>query len=250
MVAPWCSVQSCVSLRSNSDSSSNTSQLAPQRALGGLHVSKLHSFLIQILFLNIGLLACGHTDSSTAQPFRVRWDASAVTESDARVTHDAAPARGDAAASDSGDNEPLRADAGKIGAPVRDAAPSDPDDNEAGAVSQTDASAAPGTFSHIYEGAFWSCRSRCHVMGYSMLNMATREAAYAALVDQDSNPRNVECAPLGLKRVKPGDPDQSLLYLKLAILPPCGQQMPPGGLIRAELREEVRQWILNGAKDD
>jgi hypothetical protein len=87
-------------------------------------------------------------------------------------------------------------------------------------------------------------------MGFSMLNMATREAAYAALVDQDSNPRNMGCAPLGLKRVKPRDPEQSLLYLKLDINAPCGQQMPPGGLLTQESRDEVRDWIANGAKND
>jgi hypothetical protein len=87
-------------------------------------------------------------------------------------------------------------------------------------------------------------------MGYSMLNMATRDAAYAALVDQDSNPKNMSCAPLGLKRVQPGAPEQSLLYLKLNINPPCGQQMPPGGLLQQELSDEVRDWIANGAKND
>jgi hypothetical protein len=87
-------------------------------------------------------------------------------------------------------------------------------------------------------------------MGFSMLNMATREAAYASLVDQESNPRNMNCAPLGLKRVKPGAPEESLLYLKLDIRPPCGQQMPPGGLLKQEFRDEVRDWIANGAKND
>jgi len=87
-------------------------------------------------------------------------------------------------------------------------------------------------------------------MGYSMLNMATRELAYASLVDQASNPRNMNCAPLGLKRVVPGKPDESLLYLKLDINAPCGQQMPPGGTLTQELRDEVRDWIANGAKDD
>ena len=87
-------------------------------------------------------------------------------------------------------------------------------------------------------------------MGYSMLNMATRELAYASLVDQASNPRNMNCAPLGLKRVVPGKPDESLLYLKLDINAPCGQQMPPGGTPTQELRDEVRDWIANGAKDD
>ena len=109
---------------------------------------------------------------------------------------------------------------------------------------------APGTFSHIYQYAFRTCRTQCHLMGYSMLSMATREAAYAALVDHDSNPGNMNCAPLGLKRVKPGEPEQSLLYLKLHSNAPCGQQMPPGGRIKPEFLDEVRDWIANGAPDN
>jgi len=87
-------------------------------------------------------------------------------------------------------------------------------------------------------------------MGFSMLNMATRESAYTSLVDQNSNPNNMSCAPLGLKRVKPGAPEESLLYLKLDINAPCGQQMPPGGTLKKELQEEVRAWITHGAKND
>ena len=124
------------------------------------------------------------------------------------------------------------------------------DSAEDGGVSEPAGEAPYGSFSHIYEVAFRTCRTQCHVMGFSMLNMATRESAYAALVDQDSNPKNMNCAPLGLKRVKPGAPEQSLLYLKLDINAPCGQQMPPGGTLKKELQDEVREWIAKGAKND
>jgi hypothetical protein len=87
-------------------------------------------------------------------------------------------------------------------------------------------------------------------MGFSMLDMSSRDAAYASLVDHDSNPKNEACAKLGLKRVKAGEPDQSLLYLKLDSHAPCGQQMPPGGQLPQELRDEVREWIARGAKDN
>jgi hypothetical protein len=70
------------------------------------------------------------------------------------------------------------------------------------------------------------------------------------LVDQDSNPGNKDCAKLGLKRVKPGAPDESLLYRKLDIHSPCGQQMPPGGTLSQEFQNEVRDWIANGAQDN
>lgn len=174
-------------------------------------MSKLHNFTGLIVFLGCGLLACSSTESGTNKPGISRADASVVA---------AWP-----------ENE--QPDAGQAG-------------HSEGAVPET----AAGTFSHIYEQAFKTCRTQCHVMGFSMLNMATRDAAYASLVDQTSNPGNKDCAMLGLKRVKPGAPDESLLYLKLDSHAPCGQQMPPGGQLRQELRDEVRDWIANGAQDD
>ena len=49
-------------------------------------------------------------------------------------------------------------------------------------------------------------------------------------------------------RVKPGDPEHSLLYLKLT-LPPCGSKMPPAAFTQAteEQVSLVRQWIADGA---
>lgn len=199
-------------------------------------MSKLHSFPNAICFLICGQLACGDTETGSSAPFLAASDAGAVTQADAAT-------RADAALAASKDSGSFQADAG-----AADAAGSAASDD--GGVTEPAGETQPGTFSHIYEVAFKTCRTQCHVMGFSMLNMATRDAAYAALVDQDSNPRNMGCAPLGLKRVKPGDPEQSLLYLKLDINAPCGQQMPPGGLLTQASRDEVRDWIANGAKND
>ena len=58
------------------------------------------------------------------------------------------------------------------------------------------------------------------------------------------------CAMLGKKRVVPHEPDESLLYLKLTVDAPCGQQMPPGGQLRDDAREQVRAWIEAGAKNN
>jgi hypothetical protein len=179
-------------------------------------------------FLTCGQLACTDTESAANEPGVTRSDAATGTETDA------ASVRSDAAESDA-----FRADASVAAAA-----------GSAGGGSQPADEAPYGSFSHIYEVAFRSCRTQCHAEGFSNLNMATREAAYAALVDQDSNPRNMNCAHLGLKRVKPGAPDESLLYLKLDINAPCGQQMPPGGTLKKELQDEVRAWISDGAKDD
>jgi hypothetical protein len=51
-------------------------------------------------------------------------------------------------------------------------------------------------------------------------------------------------------RVVPGDPDKSLLYLKLAGHPPCGDPMPATGALDAAKVEIVRSWIAAGAKKD
>lgn len=50
-----------------------------------------------------------------------------------------------------------------------------------------------------------------------------------------------------LLRVKPGDPDSSLLYLKITDDPrKCGQRMPAAGPpLRQEEIDLIRQWILS-----
>lgn len=59
----------------------------------------------------------------------------------------------------------------------------------------------------------------------------------------------------GLLRVTPGSPDQSLLYLKLALHgtsdPTLGFRMPyVNPALSPEVIEAVREWIANGAKND
>lgn len=76
------------------------------------------------------------------------------------------------------------------------------------------------------------------------------ETAYMNLVNQpagNSRP-DFKCKDSGLIRVVPGDPEHSLMYLKLTN-PPCGSKMPSGiaGMATPEQLELVRQWILDGA---
>jgi hypothetical protein len=55
----------------------------------------------------------------------------------------------------------------------------------------------------------------------------------------------------GMTLVAPGDPDHSLLYLKLSMdQPPCGSRMPSGQnpLAAAEV-DLVRAWIAGGAPE-
>jgi hypothetical protein len=81
------------------------------------------------------------------------------------------------------------------------------------------------------------------------LPMATPDMAYAALVNVPAHGPN--CADSGLLRVAPGDPDASLLYLKVTN-PPCGLKMPPSYQPYLDDREtaQIANWIAMGARDD
>jgi hypothetical protein len=106
------------------------------------------------------------------------------------------------------------------------------------------------TFSGIYNFELRSCRVEvCHGRGIVGVNMASKQGAYESLVNQPSSPMG-KCMALGKQRVVPNDPDNSLLYLKLDINSPCGQQMPPGGQLSQKARDRIRDWIAMGAKDD
>ena len=60
----------------------------------------------------------------------------------------------------------------------------------------------------------------------------------------------INCAGTGNVRVKPGDPDNSLLMQKLEGKQTCGLAMPPGGMLDAAKVSLVRGWITAGAKMD
>ena len=75
------------------------------------------------------------------------------------------------------------------------------------------------------------------------------EFAYANLVGVRSGEKEgYLCAGSPLKRVEPGDPDNSLMYRKITN-PSCGGKMPPPafGTTTPEQQELVRQWIADGA---
>ena len=62
------------------------------------------------------------------------------------------------------------------------------------------------------------------------------------------------CKDVGMMRVVPGQPDMSLLMKKVEMaVPPCGGPMPPDpmppALTPAQL-QQIRTWIMMGAKDD
>lgn len=73
--------------------------------------------------------------------------------------------------------------------------------------------------------------------------------AYGNLVNVPAGSEaTYQCRSSGLMRVKPGDPEHSLIYLKLT-MPPCGSKMPPAafGTVTDEQVGLVRKWIMDGA---
>jgi hypothetical protein len=85
-----------------------------------------------------------------------------------------------------------------------------------------------------------------------MLVMANADIAYQGLVNQPAQgmvpgASGVTCASTGLMRVVPGEPEMSLLYLKLFDPPPCGDRMPVAQLLTTEQIEQIRLWIEAGA---
>jgi hypothetical protein len=61
----------------------------------------------------------------------------------------------------------------------------------------------------------------------------------------------MNCADTQMMRVKPGDPDNSLLYDKVAnMTPKCGTHMPPGSMLKPEQLQQIRDWIMMGAMNN
>jgi cytochrome c5 len=103
------------------------------------------------------------------------------------------------------------------------------------------------TWSNIFTYDFRSCRVvNCHGGGTAGVDMTSKDAAWDSLVHQPANPKGM-CAQLGKERIVPGQPDESLLYLKLDINAPCGQQMPAGGQLSQKARDRIKTWIEMGA---
>jgi hypothetical protein len=130
---------------------------------------------------------------------------------------------------------------------------------DAGGVSDADAvdsyvyrSYAP-TYDAVWnEVLHYNCATEfCHGGGVAdYLELTSEARGYASLVDAMAT--GPMCAPTGLKRVDPFQPETSLLYLKITS-PPCGSKMPivyggPSGLAAGDI-DQIRQWIACGAPD-
>jgi hypothetical protein len=112
-----------------------------------------------------------------------------------------------------------------------------------------------------------TCSSNfCHYnlvgIRYSALDMSSQAYAYWGLVGQPA--MGPSCSEMGT-RVIPGQPDQSVLYLKVSkSMPPCGSQMPAdpvaltatgtsifsGNTLPADEQQLIHDWIAAGAPND
>jgi len=83
------------------------------------------------------------------------------------------------------------------------------------------------------------------------LSFETLPLGHASLLQSEPDPSSL-CATR--RRVVPGDPEASLLYLKISGEAGCGQPMPPPdagwpALDEAD-RQRIADWIRAGARDD
>ena len=114
--------------------------------------------------------------------------------------------------------------------------------------------AGEATFTAVYDEIFVGegCTTPlCHGgnAGAGGLTLTNREDAYRALVDAPA--AGELCGASGLLRVRPGDPDASLLWNKVSTRSPlCGQPMPISEMLAAEQTEQLRRWIERGAPND
>jgi hypothetical protein len=86
----------------------------------------------------------------------------------------------------------------------------------------------------------------CHIDAELGFEVAGADRTYETLMEVTH--RDGECGATGLRRVVPGKPEESLLWLKLTD-PPCGRKMPllfNPNLDPREL-EQIRLWIMRGA---
>jgi len=115
-------------------------------------------------------------------------------------------------------------------------------------------SAANSTFSSIYTDILSKrcagpvCHTGTATGGSFSISGGTPAAVRTSLLQQVAS--GSECVSSALSLVTPTEPDKSLLYLKVAEMPPCGARMPPTTPLSADDIARIRTWIANGAADN
>lgn len=117
------------------------------------------------------------------------------------------------------------------------------------------------TFTNVYANTVnpTNCGGpACHLLASTTgFAIGAKSALYPDLVNKPASGPKCGPAKTGdagdggvLIRVVPGQPDQSLLYLKLSHAAPCGDDMPVGLPLPDTKVDLVKRWILAGAKND
>lgn len=194
------------------------------------------------------------TDASSAMDAALIADASADTGRADAATSDASTSQ----ATDGGLDAALRDAAVDAAGPADATTPLDaakpPDAALPADASVPDANVpAPySSFTRIY-AILDGCNNSCHGPGATFsLDLSTREIAYQELIGGEGKGaiEFITCANMGLFRVVPFNPGQSVLVQKIENTQPCGDKMPPGGSLAASSIAEIRAWINRGAPND
>lgn len=140
--------------------------------------------------------------------------------------------------------------------------------NAGGAGAVGEPGTVPPTFSNVYLKVFLGggcLQDPCHGSeAAGNMSLRPRATAYANLVGVDASGH---CGPVGdggtdanapcgcfasgLERVKKGDPEHSLIVLKLSGSAPCGDPMPRNAdPIAEDVQSLLKSWIRAGAPDD
>jgi hypothetical protein len=123
----------------------------------------------------------------------------------------------------------------------------------------------PASWTRVWEDVLLlkGCTGQyCHGSGMGGLSMKDKREAYANLVNVAA--AGPACKTSGAMRVKPSDPNASLLMDKIShSMPGCGDMMPIGAKLAPNCLSTVpsvctteqeltlvKEWILAGARDD
>ena len=109
-------------------------------------------------------------------------------------------------------------------------------------VSLTGEAQAPVSFANNIQPIFNAACVNCHGgNGGLFLNQGSAYNNLVNVISQGYSPT---------RRVKPGDPNHSVLYGKVFNTGQYGQQMPPGGGLSSSAKNLIKKWIEQGARNN
>jgi hypothetical protein len=122
-----------------------------------------------------------------------------------------------------------------------------------GAAGMMSTGGAAPTLQMVYDTVYVTNCAVCHGMMPSdnangKLGMIrSKDMFYQALVGKPA--QGAQCAGKGTYIV-PGNPSMSLLLQKVSSTPPCGVEMPVGGMLQPTEVKMLTDWIMAGAMNN